>query len=332
MTIFKSCFDTYIGRRMHTGQLTVDLAALEVSSKTLSNNTFSHRGFALNRTIASHDGALVPTIVTPASSAEQALPVFYHPVQVREGSIKGVKFGNYLVADARSFMRVSRAARPGGYEPNQGVEISNTMEFELLQARLGLEAIWINQGPATLRYISGALQSIYATWIAQNIRRRFNLDMGDQMRLQVLASLFYHCLFLAEDKIDDNEINRLAVTVAKYAKAPVEEAITIITQVGHIAGVEDFVNKVRAVLDNPRLENFNVDVLMTIMAATWFGLGGREIAAIAVEHPPTFIAITYLAFAQRGYRNAGLTTVTDAFKGAKGEADIVRGVSRLIYE
>lgn len=327
MPIFKSSYHTYIGRRLNTEKIKHELITLQVSSKTLASNTTENDRFYLSQSTLQNSESLIPTILTPATSLEQAIPVFYHPFALKQEDIRA-EIGNWLVGDARSFMRVARNSTRSGE-----TEVSNVMEFEFLKARLGLESVLRNRGVAELRYISPVLQSIYASWIAQNIRRRFNLDMGDQMKLQVLAALFYHCLFLEEEQISEanGKALKLAPVIAKYAKAPIQDSITIIDQAGYISGAEDFVNKVKMALDNPRLEDFNVDVFMTIISGTWFGMGGREIAAVAVEHIPTFVAMVYMSFAQRGYRNAGMSLTTEAYKGAKGEADITRAVQKLLF-
>ena len=70
--------------------------------------------------------------------------------------------------------------------------------------------------------------------------------------------------------------------------------------------------------------------LVTIISGSWFGIGGQQAACVAMEHPPTFAAMTYIAFDQRGYRRSTFADmVTKSFKGTGGEVEIVRSVNRI---
>ncbi len=320
MTIFKTAFDTFLGQRLITRQLVEDLQDLEVRSNTLALSRLQH--LQLSASVGDAEGGYLPAVITPSSAAEQALPVFYHLLAVQMPAVAGKAGANYLVGDARSFMRNDREGK---------LYVGNLMEFEFLQARLGLGSIWLTQGPVALRNISPIVASIYASWISQTISQRLGLDLGDMMRLRILAAFFYHCLFINKEEFKEDEINRLSVIIAKAAKAPADETASLIERVGYIEDINDFVNKVRVAMENPRFENFNVALLNTIISGTWFGAGGKEIACVAMEHPPTFLAMVYASFGQRGYKMAALTRVTESYKGPKGEADYVRAIRRMIY-
>lgn len=323
MTIYNTAFDTFIGRSLLIKPIQEAVQDLEVSRILLDSNTnvFLH----LQSWNEDSRFKYVPTVLTPQTTAESAIGVFHHPMPVVIPQAGKQEDRNYLVGDARSFMTMDRTTK--------NVYVSNTMEFEFLQARLGLGAVWLSQGTQALRFLSPITQTIFASWIAENLTRRFALDMGQQMRLQVLAGLFYHCQFTAEEEEwGDATINRMAVPLSKVAKAPIDETVSLLTQAGHITSVEDFVNKIRACLDNPRLENLNAGVLSTIMAGTWFGFGGKEIACVALEHPPTFMAMVYIALNQRGFKNAPLANLVERFKGPKGGDEFTRAVKRTVFE
>lgn len=320
MSIFKTTFDTFLGKRLIVTQLREALQELQVRDSTLSmnRNAYLHLSFK----VGDAEGGYLPSIIAPGSTAQEALPIFYHPIPVEMPTGKGMAGGNYLVGDARSFMRAGRDGVP---------YIANVMEFEFLQARIGLGSIWLTQGPVALRNISPIAQSIYASWISQTVSQRLGLDLGDMMRLRILAAFFYHCLFIDKSEFRDDEINRLAVIIAKAAKAPADETASLMERVGYIEDVTDFVNKIVTVMENPRFENFNVGLLNTVISGTWFGLGGKEVACVALEHPPTFLAMIYASFGQRGYKMAAFTRVTEIYKGPKGEQDFIRTIHRTLY-
>jgi hypothetical protein len=150
------------------------------------------------------------------------------------------------------------------------------------------------------------------------------------MRLRILAAFFFHCLFLEKDYIHSDELRQLAVPIAKAAKAPVNDTMAILEQVEYVKSVEDFVAQSKLIIENPRMELFNLGILSMLVGGTWFGTGGREMAQAAMEHPPTFLSMLYLSFAQKGYKNAGLTRVTDRYKGPKGELEFTRAIYKLL--
>lgn len=320
MTIFKTAYDTFLGKRLNTRQLVEDLQELEVRHSTLATSRLNYLQLASD--VGDLDGGYLPAVVSPNSAAEQSLPVFYHVVPVQMPALGSKSGGNYLVGDVRSFMK----------KDNQGnLFVANLMEFEFMQARLGLGSVWLTKGPSELRNISPIAISIYASWISQTVSQRLGLDLGDMMRLRILSAFFFHCLFINKEDFKEDEINRLSVVIAKAAKAPADETASLIERVGYIEDITDFVNKVRFAMENPRFENFNIALLNTVISGTWFGLGGKEIACVAMEHPPTFLAMVYASFGQRGYKMAPLTRITEIYKGPKGEADYVRAVRRMIY-
>lgn len=320
MTIFNTTFDTFLGRRLIVRQLVEALQELQVKQSVLGLSRLEH--LHLNAKVGDAEGGYLPAVITPSDAAQNALPIFYHPVPVTMPAVGSQSGANFLVGDARSFMNRDRDGH---------VKIANTMEYEFLQARVGLGCIWLTDGPVALRNISPIAQSVYASWISQTISQRLGLDLGDMMRLRILAAFFYHCLFVNKEQFDESEINRLAVIVAKAAKAPTDEAASLMTRVGYIEDINDFVNKVVMAMENPRFENFNVGLLNTIISGTWFGMGGKEIACVAMEHPPTFLAMIYASFGQRGYKMAAFTRVTEVYRGPKGEADFVRAIRRILY-
>jgi hypothetical protein len=110
----------------------------------------------------------------------------------------------------------------------------------------------------------------------------------------------------------------------------VNDVEAVIEYAGVITGIEDFVAKLKGWVKTPRLDSFNLGIFTTIMAGSWFGIGGSQAAVVAIEHPPTFAAMTYIAFDQRGFRRASFADmVTKSFKGTGGEIEILRSVKRI---
>jgi hypothetical protein len=73
-----------------------------------------------------------------------------------------------------------------------------------------------------------------------------------------------------------------------------------------------------------------VGVLVEIIAFSWYGTNAREIAAVALEHPPTFLVMVFNAFTDRTYRNSPLARTAERYKGNKGGDEFVRSLQSLM--
>lgn len=269
------------------------------------------------------DSAVRIGIVTPKSLGEQQLPQTFHPFEVKIPSLGSAPAYSVLMGDARPFIKLV---------DKRDLQVSNAMELEFMVARLVLGAHWLQNGPRDIYHISSSLVKIYSSWVANHITRRFALDLQEQMQVRILAAHFYQCLHSERDEIAEEDKRATAAVLARHLNVAVNAVEAVMEHTGVITGLEDFVTKVKDWVKSPRLDNFNLGTFVTIMSGSWFGVGGSQAAGIALEHPPTFVAMTYVAFDQRGYRRSTFADmVTKSFKGTGGEVEIVRSVKR-IYE
>lgn len=260
-------------------------------------------------------------IITPKTLSEQQLPQTFHPFEAKVPSLGSAPSYSVLVGDARPFLRLV---------DKRDLQVTNAMELEFMVARLVLGAHWMLHGPRDIFHISSSLIRIYSSWIANHITRRCALDLQEQAQIRILAAHFYQCLHSDREEIADEDRRASAAVLARHLGVGVNEVEAIIEYAGVITGLEDFVSKIKGWVKTPRLDTFNIGTLVTIISGSWFGIGGQQAACVAMEHPPTFAAMTYIAFDQRGYRRSTFADmVTKSFKGTGGEVEIVRSVNRI---
>ena len=110
----------------------------------------------------------------------------------------------------------------------------------------------------------------------------------------------------------------------------IEEVFEILEAHPEMDSIETFCKAAKDATQNTRLEDLNVGLLISMIATTWTGVNSREIAAVALEHVPTFVMMAYGAFTERSYKFSALSKITERFKGKKGEENFIRNLKRLI--
>lgn len=325
MTIFRTAHQTRLDSASIIDRQVNACMDMQVVDQRLTNNFYA---LAQKRTAAeSQANSDIPdrtvriALITPKTTGEQQMPQSFHPFEVKMPSLGSAPGYTMLVGDVRAFTKSAGS---------HSVQVINSMEFEFMLARLILGAHWLFYGPRDVYHISSALVKIYSSWVSNNITRRFALDLQEQSQIRILAAHFYQCLHSDRQEIAVEDQRATCAVLARHLNVGVNDVEAAVEYAGVITGLEDFVSKVKGWVKTPRLENFNVGTLATIISGSWFGVGGAQAAAVALEHPPTFVAMTYIAFDQRGYRRSSFADmVTKSFKGASGEVEIVRSINRL---
>ena len=256
---------------------------------------------------------LRPMVLTSGTT-----PQFGHPLLVdRLSSTEREK--QYLFGDIRPF--ISLDGKVGGSED---FTIKNSPEYKLMMARIALNQIWLDDSPSRLQNMSAVPMMVYASWISENVSRRYALDAGDQLTLQILAAFFYQSLFMDKDTFDEDDKLRFTSVASRNMKISGKQIIDVLDKIDTMSSIADYCRLASAITNNPRMEDFNVGVLVTIIGSTWFGDNAKENLGVALEHPPTWIAILGNAFNERTYKNSGIARITERYTGSKGGSDFLR--------
>jgi hypothetical protein len=310
MTIYKTPYDTSAGNGFNTIKLKNELQVAIV--KGIHNDFLGiHNSEKLN----------VVAITGGNSYSESDISLFNHPLLLPSGSV--IK-NDTLAVDFRTVVKIKSDSN----EP----EVKNTMEFDLIKVRFCLNFIWLVTEPNVLRDVSIITNSIYSSWISENVARRFALDPKEQMMLSIISSAFYSNLFNSDTSLKEVDKTKLEATILKATKAPYQLVTQVLSQIEEFSNISDYCNTVKRILQNPRLESFNSGLLITIIGSTWFGNNARELTAMALEHPPTWIALVYRAFKDRSYRNSLIAKITERYAGSKGGDNFLRSLVSLLED
>lgn len=316
MTIFKTAYDTTAGQSAVMQK--VDLSIKE----SMVRDYLDHRNLD---TSPVED---ISTVFVTGGGSEDNIPYFAHPrIVVDTVSSKNKLF---IVSDVRMSVYKTDNKFNNDNRNINGIRIRNQTEYNVVISRAIMNNIWINSRPGVLRDISPIPGIVYCRWISDCISRRYALDGKDTLGLSIIAGIFYQTLFVDKPDFKDDEFKlRVTKTVMRYTKAPAEMIDSYLERIDKMDNVKDFCRHCRDLLENPRLQDFNEGILVTVVGNTWFGNNAKELTYVALEHPPTWITICFFAYTERGYKNSAIARITKNFLGNKGETDFCKAFSSL---
>lgn len=260
-------------------------------------------------------------MVTPGNAA---IPLFAHPLVTEDLYKNTVIFG-----DARNFMRLGMDKKP---------VIHANMEYSLLKRRVSLQAAWLDKTHfINLLNLGSFPIKIYTRWLTDIITLRLALSPDIQDRVSAITALFYLCLFMPEavdrvnkgDELTENEIGRMSAMISRSCQLNIDVVIDVLKTVGLMCGLDDYVLALKQHTGSQRFEDFNLPYLFTIVGGTWFGANGRETAWVAIEHPPTWLAILYTAVYEKGFKNAFISKIAQQYQKTDDVKSFVRNMENI---
>ena len=248
------------------------------------------------------------------------IPPFAHPVTLKNHL--NPDFSEEVYVDVRNFTREDR---------EKNLVIQGAMDYELAVRRGVLQTVWNTDHYMDLLNLGNYPASIYARWVTEALTRRLALPMDVQMNVQVIVSYFYLCLFEQEDgeQFEDKKLFDFARFIARATYVNAEEVIKRIENFPILRNVNDLVALLKEHANSARFDNFTRATLFEIMSGTWSGSNYREIAIIALEHPPTWISMVYMAANERGYRNTSIGLIAKQYQRSDDLRSFIYNVGHM---
>ncbi|MBB5409313.1 hypothetical protein HDG34_003254 [Paraburkholderia sp. HC6.4b] len=277
-------------------------------------------GYVLDRLDSGLKAALLAGALAPSNEAAtilevhggqplaDAVPEFAHPWLITHEKEREQTHGHdwrgTIVFDARPF---------GAFDRIKGqFLVRNEIEYGLQRRRAQLNDIWVNDDPALLRDVSPVAMSLFAGWISENLARRFALDPREQLNMAILSAIHYLSLFSDDGNIDTPQRIKMAMQVSRGLRCPAEEVMTLLEKRQHEGpGIIGLCGAAADATGSVRLRELNPGILISIVKGTWFGINAAEMLAVALEHPPTWLALLAAAHIERTYRNSGLARMVE---------------------
>jgi hypothetical protein len=276
-------------------------------------DTLACHGFILDKIRHPLEEAFVRGALAPIGSSDarklvgaddkltDAIPSFDHPFAIVD------QFSHQKGPHNVPTIIVGDLRRYGRYDPHQKtfvIKVRNDYAFQ--EIRTVLNQIWVEGSPSTLGNCSTLPMKLYGLWVADAIGRRYALEPQEKLKLQVLASIFYAGLFY--DIHDHWDKNRVA---AQVKRATLIDSKFIFDALEYVKkpmnSLLEFIQVVKEAIDTVRLKELNHGILYAVLKNTWYGVNNDSITAVALEHPPTWLAMLYMAITDRSYSKVQIT-------------------------
>lgn len=318
MTIYNTAFDTSTGAGFKSNYDSI----LKQLQMAIIKVNFADN----NRRINGEDfgDCLNPaaTVLTNTTPEETAIPAFPFPLLVSSPT-KDKLSESYVVFDGRPFISGNQLDSAGQ------LNIRLTTDYSLNKAMTILTAYWCTGKYNDFKFLGKTPMAAYAALISESIARRYGLDPKDQLIITIVAAAFYANLFNEQTTLTENQKLSIVsnITAATFAKA--DMVFEVIDKITELSNLKDMVNAIKVCTENPRLDDLNIGIVVSVISGTWFGTNGKAIVSAALEHPPTWVTILYSAFTERSFKNSGLSKVVDKYRSNKGEVEFTRAMKNL---
>lgn len=243
---------------------------------------------------------LTPVILYGLSDIEKEITPFNHPIINKEGK--------WIALDLRTVVRLSA--------DKENFEIKNDNEFNLSLQRFILTGMWVI-GKENSLYNLKFPHFCFASWLSENLTKKFGLDLNNQLQLRILSLIYYSKLFT--NNYNEDNFNKLIVRLREDILIP-ELINEIYKTAGKLENIDDFCKACYNVTNNIRLKNLDINVLINVLANNWIGLHGKELVLLSLEHPPTWISLVFAALTQRSFNKNVIGTIVNKFN-RKGVGD-----------
>lgn len=313
MSIFRTAYDTTVG------------SSAVINKITDAIKTSVIKDYIVMSTNGVTNEEVPAFFVTGRGNSEGDIPFFAHPMEIVLRDERTKENKSYIVSDVR--MQVSRRNVQPGAEGM--LRIRNEGEYMFNVCRTTLSTVWLSDRPSTLRDISFVPAGIFSSWIAEAVSARRALDPKDHQSILVIAAIYYQSLFMEGDKFSEEDKPKIAQAVMRATHAPSTVVFDYLEKIDRMGSIVDFCYWCRELLENPGLKDFNEGALVTILGNTWYGTNSKEILAVALEHPPTWIALVFYSFTERSFKNSTISRIALRYMGRKGEDDFVKAFSAI---
>jgi len=288
------------------------------------------RGLFKDVEVARTEGSLVSGLIPDAPAILSILndadvPVIAHPITFT--SVVDRK--TYTAVDLRPYR--SQIRRIG--EANVELPNSGPVPFNLMRARL--QQLW-NQTPTPdFLNVSSLPATVYSNWIANTLANKLSLDVQTTIAIQALAAFWFLCQF--EDgpqrELDERERTMYSKAVDRLTRIPQMRVYDILSGYGKtINNAKEFIEAVKT-LNSVRAGGLTVGLLFTTIATSWFGSTAvREVVGVAVEYPPTFLAMLWAACQERTYRNTPIGQLVQRLGRDGEDKRFVNGLGLLLKQ
>lgn len=235
--------------------------------------------------------------ITGRSVSENNIPVFNYPMLITNFRDK-----DFIACDVRTCYTTNREGE---------FYLKNNVEYNFNLTNMLTNISWLSNFQSEMMYNLNFAGVIFATWLSSVMTRGYALNPMERLKLTIFNYYYYCSLFFTEPLLTEENKQKVALHTIKAFKAPAVLVFDVFDSVTELTNIDDYCNFVKDKLlsDNIRLQNFSKAMLLTYISSSWFGYNAKEMLAVSLEHPPTWISIVYAAINERSYKQSMIAKI-----------------------
>jgi hypothetical protein len=224
--------------------------------------------------------------VTPAPEHED-IPMFTQYIDM------GQPNKPRLLIDGRRYFKLD--ARTGTYR----LVANNDWSFECV--RMSLNITTLTGDETAFSRLGDVPAKVFNRWVSGPLVTRYQLPIESQMALYVITAYYYYAMGMPELGEANQQLReQFAPVVSRITGVPPDFTIDVISEVGELNNVDDLIYAMSTRSRQERTGELKFKDLYLLLSTSFFAR--REDVGVALEHLPTFIAMLYMAVADRSYR------------------------------
>ncbi len=193
------------------------------------------------------------------------------------------------------------------------LKLPESLDVDLLVTRAKLELAWTRLPRNDVYKAFGFSNEMFVRWLTQLISHRMGLHAGQQQELLVVTALYSIGLFY--DTIEDPAlITRYLRVVSQTYYVDMESVIAIAEKmtVRFPRNLGEYLESLRALELSPRLRDLTPLMIYNLIGGSWFMTANpNAVVGLALEYPPAFAAMVYMATKYRLFKKTGIGTIVD---------------------
>jgi hypothetical protein len=266
-------------------------------------------------------------LVQGGNTPSDSIRFFGHPILFNTGEKDnhGINIKE-LAVDVRNFGK--------WYQPTEEFVVRNRPEYKWNIQRLILNQYWLVEKPELLRDISILPASVYSCLISECITRRFALNPLEQSIVSILSCYFYFCSFTNSKEFDEFEYTKLVSSIARATKLDAQFIFDTLEYLDKkvLNSLEDLTKEIKDKTQNISLKDLNTGILFAICCNTWFGNNAREVLAVGLEHPPTWIMIVYASINESTFKKSVLSKISERFDKRDSGDNFIKSLNVILSD
>jgi hypothetical protein len=251
---------------------------------------------------------IVPVFITGISKQEEKLPLWHHPIYIESNGRR-----EYLVFDLRRWTRKPSEDKPfETFFRSQATSTLGVLRTLLTQAAIGNDF-------KKFITLNSTVSSMFGRYISTVVGVKLDLNAQEQHIVDIVATFHMLCqmtLITSDSELNVNVVKDKISNMKSFnLTADVKLINSVISVDAYRPSFKELTNLITAGLASIGSDiTITANILSVAITRTLIGNDSEELVQIAVENPPTWMAIVTTVLVDPWYKKCIIHNVLDKNK------------------